>query len=281
MIFFSFSLGITPFPYKIAKALDPSIYRNVEYDVWAEHRRELRKKKSCFDGATLKLGTKCLLQNFDGVYLICYIQAILDNATYKVYLEATGETLIVSSKELLPYRENSFILNKFKHTLWTNKFQEFVKYKNNFLKKSSNETQQVASKEINSLKINKTGHQMQESALDTENTTRSESQVSLESFHKPLNLAGQVLTLNRESSVNDPLQGIYFQDNQPIFYTSFEPNQWIYSQYSGQPFWTFQLDSHNLASQVSNVPFTVSMTSTIDDTYSFSLKSDGSDLPCK
>lgn len=34
------ALGITPFPYKAAKSLDPCIYRNVEYDVWQELRKE-------------------------------------------------------------------------------------------------------------------------------------------------------------------------------------------------------------------------------------------------
>lgn len=34
------ALGITPFPYKAAKSLDPCIYRNVEYDVWQEERLE-------------------------------------------------------------------------------------------------------------------------------------------------------------------------------------------------------------------------------------------------
>lgn len=28
-----------PFPYKVAKALDPNIYRNIEYDTWTEIRR--------------------------------------------------------------------------------------------------------------------------------------------------------------------------------------------------------------------------------------------------
>lgn len=31
--------GITPFPYKVAKALDPDIYRNIEFDVWSEMRK--------------------------------------------------------------------------------------------------------------------------------------------------------------------------------------------------------------------------------------------------
>ena len=33
------SYGITPFPYKVAKSLDPNIYRNVEYDTWNEQRK--------------------------------------------------------------------------------------------------------------------------------------------------------------------------------------------------------------------------------------------------
>lgn len=35
---------ITPFPYKVAKALDPSIYRNTEFEMWSENRKEQRLK---------------------------------------------------------------------------------------------------------------------------------------------------------------------------------------------------------------------------------------------
>ncbi|CAG9802262.1 unnamed protein product [Chironomus riparius] len=35
---------ITPFPYKVAKALDPSIYRNTEFELWSENRKEQRMK---------------------------------------------------------------------------------------------------------------------------------------------------------------------------------------------------------------------------------------------
>jgi OTU domain-containing protein 4 len=35
---------ITPFPYKVAKALDPSIYRNTEFELWSENRKEQRQK---------------------------------------------------------------------------------------------------------------------------------------------------------------------------------------------------------------------------------------------
>lgn len=35
--------NITPFPYKVAKALDPSIYRNTEFELWQDTRKEGRK----------------------------------------------------------------------------------------------------------------------------------------------------------------------------------------------------------------------------------------------
>lgn len=31
--------GATPFPYKVAKALDPNIYRNIEFDIWNDFRK--------------------------------------------------------------------------------------------------------------------------------------------------------------------------------------------------------------------------------------------------
>lgn len=34
--------GITPFPYKVAKALNPDMYRNIEFDSWNEIRKEIR-----------------------------------------------------------------------------------------------------------------------------------------------------------------------------------------------------------------------------------------------
>lgn len=37
--------GGTPFPYKVAKALDPRMYRNVEYDLWNDERKGLIAKQ--------------------------------------------------------------------------------------------------------------------------------------------------------------------------------------------------------------------------------------------
>jgi hypothetical protein len=38
-------VNVAPFPFKVAKALDPTMYRNIEYDSWTEVRRGMFKKK--------------------------------------------------------------------------------------------------------------------------------------------------------------------------------------------------------------------------------------------
>ncbi|EDW75094.2 uncharacterized protein Dwil_GK19888 [Drosophila willistoni] len=38
--------GITPFPYKVAKSLDPYMYRNVEFDCWNDVRKEAKRFNS-------------------------------------------------------------------------------------------------------------------------------------------------------------------------------------------------------------------------------------------
>ncbi|XP_070506103.1 deubiquitinase otu-like isoform X2 [Chironomus tepperi] len=45
---------ITPFPYKVAKALDPSIYRNTEFELWSENRKEQRMKWFDANGLPLR-----------------------------------------------------------------------------------------------------------------------------------------------------------------------------------------------------------------------------------
>lgn len=44
LILFVEFIGITPFPYKVAKALDPDIYRNIEFDSWSDCRKEIQSK---------------------------------------------------------------------------------------------------------------------------------------------------------------------------------------------------------------------------------------------
>ncbi|XP_063976158.1 protein ovarian tumor locus-like [Diachasmimorpha longicaudata] len=52
-----------PFPYRIAKALDPNIYRNIEFDIWHELRKEVRSTGwTRWNDSELQIGAKCLVQ---------------------------------------------------------------------------------------------------------------------------------------------------------------------------------------------------------------------------
>ncbi|GBP54102.1 Protein ovarian tumor locus [Eumeta japonica] len=95
--------GITPFPYKVAKALDPDIYRNIEFDVWSELRRELRYGARFSDGRTLQVGVKCLvrLQEDQSVPYHCHIQEMRpDGGPCLVFIEELGEKRVVNYNQL-------------------------------------------------------------------------------------------------------------------------------------------------------------------------------------
>ncbi|XP_063826536.1 protein ovarian tumor locus-like [Ostrinia nubilalis] len=97
--------GITPFPYKVAKALDPDIYRNIEFDVWSELRRELRYGARYSDGSTLQVGVKCLVKiepEQSGPYH-CHIQEMRpDGGPCLVFIEELGEKRVVNYDQLEP-----------------------------------------------------------------------------------------------------------------------------------------------------------------------------------
>ncbi|CAB3254360.1 unnamed protein product [Arctia plantaginis] len=97
--------GITPFPYKVAKALDPDIYRNIEFDVWSELRREMRYGARYSDGMTLQVGVKCLckLQPEQTVPYHCHIQEMSpEGGPCLVFIEELGEKRIVNYEQLEP-----------------------------------------------------------------------------------------------------------------------------------------------------------------------------------
>ncbi|KAJ0183064.1 hypothetical protein K1T71_001040 [Dendrolimus kikuchii] len=96
--------GITPFPYKVAKALDPDIYRNIEFDVWSELRREFRYGVKYSDGTTLQVGVKCLckLQPEQTVPYHCHIQEMSEGGPCLVFIEELGEKRIINYEQLEP-----------------------------------------------------------------------------------------------------------------------------------------------------------------------------------
>jgi len=95
---------IAPFPFKVAKALDSSIYRNIEYDSWGEVRRELRLGDWYYGDDKLKLGTRCVLNDkMNGEEYDCYIQELLkDKNKCVVYLTKFAEKRIVNYSDLAP-----------------------------------------------------------------------------------------------------------------------------------------------------------------------------------
>ncbi|XP_034253965.1 protein ovarian tumor locus-like isoform X2 [Thrips palmi] len=95
--------GVTPFPYKVAKSLDPNIYRNVEFDVWIDYRRGLRLG---FFGSNneLRVGVKCLVKIEENSHVAHVQEMAPDKGPVVVFVEALGEkcTVPFESLELLP-----------------------------------------------------------------------------------------------------------------------------------------------------------------------------------
>lgn len=97
--------GITPFPYKVAKALDPNIYRNIEFDSWSDIRRELKYRSWYFSSNDLQVGVRCLvkLNDHDERLLHGYIQEMKpSNGPCVVYLEELAECRSVPYEKLRP-----------------------------------------------------------------------------------------------------------------------------------------------------------------------------------
>ncbi|KZS04492.1 uncharacterized protein LOC116925177 [Daphnia magna] len=96
--------GGTPFPYKVAKALDPRMYRNVEYDLWNDERKEL-KKNNIFHNEILQIGSKCMVtisENPNHQYP-AYIQDMQpDKGPVTVFVEVLGEMCTVPYDNIEP-----------------------------------------------------------------------------------------------------------------------------------------------------------------------------------
>ncbi|EFX89797.1 ovarian tumor-like protein [Daphnia pulex] len=96
--------GGTPFPYKVAKALDPRMYRNVEYDLWNDERKEL-KKNNIFHNEILQIGSKCMVTINDNPnhQYPAYIQDMQpDKGPVTVFVEVLGEMCTVPYDNIEP-----------------------------------------------------------------------------------------------------------------------------------------------------------------------------------
>ncbi|XP_042663479.1 putative bifunctional UDP-N-acetylglucosamine transferase and deubiquitinase ALG13 [Tyto alba] len=94
-----------PVPYKVLKALDPEIYRNVEFDVWLDIRKELQKTDyMVFAGRQYYLGDKCQVRlEPGGKYYNAHIQEVRqDGNTLTVFVEELAEKHTVPLADLKP-----------------------------------------------------------------------------------------------------------------------------------------------------------------------------------
>ncbi|XP_050777568.1 putative bifunctional UDP-N-acetylglucosamine transferase and deubiquitinase ALG13 [Gopherus flavomarginatus] len=93
------------FAYRVIKALDPRIYRNVEFEVWLDSRRELRKTDYfMFAGRKYYVGDKCqVCLEPGGEYYNAYIQDVgPDDTTMVVFIEELAERYIVPLANFRP-----------------------------------------------------------------------------------------------------------------------------------------------------------------------------------
>uniref|UniRef100_A0A8D9E717 Bifunctional UDP-N-acetylglucosamine transferase and deubiquitinase ALG13 n=1 Tax=Cacopsylla melanoneura TaxID=428564 RepID=A0A8D9E717_9HEMI len=106
-------IGITPFPYKVAKALDPDIYRNIEFDVWVEQKRGSRSGLEIWANSRFVPGVKCIVRFPNGEGSICHIQDVLsDTNEVKVYVvkETQGRMMTVPLDWLETLGQNQVVV---------------------------------------------------------------------------------------------------------------------------------------------------------------------------
>ncbi|XP_010137108.1 PREDICTED: putative bifunctional UDP-N-acetylglucosamine transferase and deubiquitinase ALG13 [Buceros rhinoceros silvestris] len=102
-----------PVPYKVLKALDPEIYRNVEFDVWLDSRKELQKTDyMVFAGRQYYLGDKCQVRlEAGGKYYNAHIQEVgQDGNTLTVFVEELAEKHTVPLANLKPVTQVAPVL---------------------------------------------------------------------------------------------------------------------------------------------------------------------------
>ncbi|XP_044739224.1 protein ovarian tumor locus-like isoform X2 [Chrysoperla carnea] len=109
--------GLAPFSFKVAKALDPTIYRNIEFDSWNEMRKEIRYNQWYKGGEDLTEGVRCMVRlsmdNDDNEEdkFMCYIQKLSSDSKHGeyegdkpcvVYIEELAKICTVRRDQLEP-----------------------------------------------------------------------------------------------------------------------------------------------------------------------------------
>ncbi|XP_030902663.2 OTU domain-containing protein 4 isoform X4 [Melopsittacus undulatus] len=97
-------------PKEVLKALNPSVYRNVEYDVWLQSKWDQQKQDfSIAAGMQYSVGDKCKVRlEHNGKYYNAHIQEVCsENGPVVVFVEELGAKHAVSLKSLKPLPQTS------------------------------------------------------------------------------------------------------------------------------------------------------------------------------
>ncbi|XP_051901951.1 OTU domain-containing protein 4 isoform X3 [Pristis pectinata] len=97
------------FPREILRALNPNIYRNIEYEVWQKSKQAQQKRDySIAAGMQYVVGDKCKVCLDDGKCYNAHIQAVSpDNGPVDVYIEELGEKHSALLQNLRPLTQGS------------------------------------------------------------------------------------------------------------------------------------------------------------------------------
>ncbi|CAL8389973.1 unnamed protein product [Arctogadus glacialis] len=97
--------GRLALPYKVLKSLDTELYRNLEFDVWHDTRKEMQKTDyMVFAGRQYFLGDKCQVRlELKGKYYNAFIQEVgTHSSAVTVFIEELGEKHLVPLANLKP-----------------------------------------------------------------------------------------------------------------------------------------------------------------------------------
>ncbi|KFZ65501.1 OTU domain-containing protein 4, partial [Antrostomus carolinensis] len=97
-------------PKKVLKSLNPSVYRNVEYDVWLQSKWDQQKQDfSIAAGMQYSVGDKCKVRlDHNGKFYNAHIQEVCsENGPVVVFVEELGAKHTVSLKSLKPLPQAS------------------------------------------------------------------------------------------------------------------------------------------------------------------------------
>ncbi|XP_075565954.1 OTU domain-containing protein 4 isoform X2 [Pelecanus crispus] len=97
-------------PKKVLKSLNPSVYRNVEYDVWLQSKWDQQKQDfSIAAGMQYSVGDKCKVRlDHNGKFYNAHIQEVYsENGPVVVFVEELGAKHAVSLKSLKPLPQAS------------------------------------------------------------------------------------------------------------------------------------------------------------------------------